>query len=557
MSRLVPLALLAWSCATDPAPPGAPPQDDPAPAPLSGEDALEPLDAPRLLRRISLDLRGHLPDGGELAYVADDPAMLDELIESYLEGPRVEDRMVELLAEHWWTRVDVFDVVYQDYGLRPEQEYLFESSVGSEPLRLMAHIIAEDRPWTDVVTTDTTRANLFLEGIWPLEFVDGPPEADGWTDARYTDGRPAAGVLSTNGLWWRYITTDSNMNRGRAAAISRLLLCEDYLARPITFTAADTDVSDPETAIKTDPYCMACHASLDPVAASLFGFWWLSLYSRIEEDRYHPEREALAADMIGEEPAWYGEPMSGLSDLGWHITQDPRFYTCAVDTFAKLLWRREITPDDRPRLDAVREAFLASGASPQTLLTELVHTPQYQAGGVVEGARASVDDRENTARMLSPAQLQAIGTSMVDLQWRQNGFEQLKNDDRGYRVLAGGVDGLLLTEPQSSPGLPWSLVVQRTAQAIADRVVTYELEEGTEPFNLGTIRPDLRPGDDAFDDGLRDLWWRMTATQLPDDHLAALRDLWSAVYAEAGDDPYQAWRSVISVILRDPLFVTY
>ena len=551
------LAVLALSCGPQTEAPGGGDTDRVGPGARSGEAALVLLDAPRLLRRLSLDLRGRLPDGDSLARVEADPSALDDLVDRYLDSPELEPRMTELLAEHWWTRVDVFDVVYQDYGLTPQQEFLFEESVGSEPLRLLANVIAENRPWTDVVTQETTRANDFLAQTWPLEFVDGPPEPGAWADARYTDGRPPAGVLSTNGLWWRYITTESNMNRGRAAAISRLLLCEDYLSRPITFTAADADVSDPETAIKTDPYCMACHASLDPMAASLFGFWWLSLYSRIEEDRYHPEREALAADMIGEEPAYYGQPMSGLADLGWHISQDPRFYTCAVDTFAKLLWRRPVTPDDRPRLDQVREAFVASGARPQTLLAELVATPQYAAGGVDEGARASVDERENTARMLTPSLLHGIGRGLVELEWRQNGFDQLRNDDRGYRVLAGGVDGLMLTEPQNSPGLPWSLVAQRTGQAIADRAVQYELEEPNPPFVFGDVTADLRPGDGRFEPALADLWWRMTATRLSDGDAEAFSTLWSSVYVEAGDDPYQAWRSVFSVILRDPLFLSY
>ena len=39
----------------------------------------------------------------------------------------------------------------------------------------------------------------------------------------------------TNGVWWRYYTTPNNFGRTRAAAISRLLLCEDYLLRPISF----------------------------------------------------------------------------------------------------------------------------------------------------------------------------------------------------------------------------------------------------------------------------------------------------------------------------------
>ena len=554
MSRSLWIVALAGACASEPtgapAPTAAP--DDRAPA---GPEALEPLDPPRLLRRISLDLRGHLPSPEELASATSPEAALREGAR-YMRDPAFEDRMVELLAEHWWTRVEVFDVIYQDYGFRPEQEFAFEASVGEEPLRVVAHIIAEDQPWSEVTLSETTRANSVLADIWPLEFTGAPPEPGEWADARYVDGRPSAGVLSTNGLWWRYITTDSNMNRGRAAALSRLLLCEDYLSRPITFSAADTAVADPEQAIKTDPYCMACHASLDPVAASLFGFWWLSLYSRIEEDRYHPERESLAEDMIGESPAWYGQPMSGLADLGAHVARDPRTYSCAVETFAKLLWRRPVTPDDRPTLDAVRDDFLAAEARPQALLEALIATPQYQAAGVVEGARASVDLRENTARMLSPAQLQAIGTSLVDLEWRRNGFEQLRNDEVGYRVLAGGVDGLMLTEPQRGPGLPWALVTQRTAQAIADLAVRYELEEGAPDYLLRGITLQMRPGDDAFRDALGLLWWRMTAIELADDDAEALEGLWSAVYDESGD-PAQAWRATFSVILRDPLFLSY
>ena len=62
--------------------------------------------------------------------------------ENYLSDPRFEERMVSLFAERWRTRVDVFDVVYQDFGMDPTQEYEYEKSVGEEPLRLLARIAA-------------------------------------------------------------------------------------------------------------------------------------------------------------------------------------------------------------------------------------------------------------------------------------------------------------------------------------------------------------------------------------------------------------------------------
>jgi hypothetical protein len=119
--------------------------------------------------------------------------------------------------------------------------------------------------------------------------------------SRYTDGRPAAGVLSTNSLWWRYGSTDSNANRKRANTASLLLLCNDYLVRPLEFDR-NVNLLDEEavnTAIETDPSCTNCHGSLDPLAGYFFGFWWYDPSNPLENVRYFPEREGRWADYSG------------------------------------------------------------------------------------------------------------------------------------------------------------------------------------------------------------------------------------------------------------------
>lgn len=63
------------------------------------EPAFRALPAPRLLRRMSLDLRGILPSAAELDAVEADPSQLDALRDAWLEDPRFEDRLVDLLAE--------------------------------------------------------------------------------------------------------------------------------------------------------------------------------------------------------------------------------------------------------------------------------------------------------------------------------------------------------------------------------------------------------------------------------------------------------------------------
>ena len=73
------------------------------------------LPAPRLLRRMSLDLRGVLPTVEELDRVEADPDALGELRDAYLADPRFEERLVDLLAERWLTRVDEFLIGHNEY----------------------------------------------------------------------------------------------------------------------------------------------------------------------------------------------------------------------------------------------------------------------------------------------------------------------------------------------------------------------------------------------------------------------------------------------------------
>lgn len=562
MRRGLPLLVALAGCTPDPvsAPPlrgdtasdgrdsgGADTAEAPPPA-----ATLVPLTGPRLLRRASLDLRGVLPTVAELDAAEAASGSWREQALTYYADPRFEGRLTRLLAERWWTRVDVFDIVYQDYNLLQEQETTFERGVGEEPLRLMARVVATDAPWSTVATADWTMAHRLTASLWPIDYPEG---ATGWQVARYTDGRPAAGVMSTNGLWWRYTTTESNMNRGRAAAISRLLLCEDPLDRVISFSGSEAAAADPEDAVHTDPSCLSCHASVDPLAASLFGFWWLSMYSRVEEQQYHPEREALAEDWIGYEPAWFGEPISGLADLGAKVASDPRTYTCAVETFAGLLWRRPVEAQDLGRVLDLRETFLAAGARPQALLTAILDTPEYQAGAVSDDPDGVAEARERTARLVAPDQLSTLLQDVTGFVWTWRDVPLMDTDPTGYRVLAGGVDGLSVTEPQTRPNLPWAVVVERLSWLAADRMVRDALEFGQGHPMLPGVDPSHMPGDPVWEAALARTWWRMTGTRLAADDRDALAALFIAATDEGGTG--LGWRAVLSVIFRDPLVVSY
>lgn len=539
--------LLALSCASGPeaARDSATPSD--------AMEAVAPLSAPRLLRRLSLDLRGVVPSIEELDAVEADPSRVTTYRDAWLDDPRLEQRLVELLAEQWRTRIDEFDARWYDYDLTPREEFAFDQSVGEEPLRLMAHVAMQDLPWSTTVTTDVTMVNPMLASIWPVSYPEG---ATGWQEGRYTDGRPAAGVLSTNGLWWRYSTNPFNLGRSRAAAILKHLLCEDFLARPVSFAPAEEATTSGESANAAlgEPYCMACHAALEPLAATTFGFWWRTQYSAIEMRTYHAEREPMGEVYLGVAPGYFGAPLTGLADLGAHVAADPRFHRCAVETAGAMLLRRGLVEGDHDRVNVWLDAYRAAGDRYKAALRAITDDPMYRAGAVADDADGAIHARASSARLMSVDQLQSSLEALSGYRWTSEGYELLGVDTIGFRVLGGGVDGMTVVRAQQDPNLTWALVVERLAQAGAHAWVARDLAGSGAPQELTLVTRESRPGDEAFRAQLRALYWHLYAERPDDVWVTEAEALWTgALASEASAEG--AWVVVLSAMLRDPLWV--
>lgn len=530
------MIVLLLSCTGEPTPP---------------EARLLPLDGVALARRVSLDVRGVLPTPSELDAVEADPAALDALTEDWLQDPRLEDRLVSLFAERFHTKLDDFETRSYDYFLPAELDQEFLRSVGEEPLRLMAHVAMNDDPWTDIVTADYTMANEMLDEIWQLDY---PTDTSGWQEAWYLDERPAAGILSTNGMWWRYVTNTSNLNRARAAAISSLLLCNDYLARPVSFSQTASLGTSAGEAIKTEPACVGCHVSIDPLAANLFGFYTLIGYNPDEMGNYHPDRENMGEDLLGVTPGYFGTPIGGLADLGVSIAQDPRFVRCTARSVAESLWRRPALTEDFSEIELYRQDFIDGGLTLRALLRAILSSETYRAGALGPAA-TEADQDQRTIRMLSADQLGTVFADLTGFSWYYQSYEMLGNDTTGFRVLAGGVDGETVGSPQADPGLTWALVVKRLAEGAAAYAVETELVEGGERRFFTTVTLEDRPGDATFDAELADLHWRLYGVRADTTRLADASALWTAIEAEAG--AAEAWKGLASGLLRDPELVGY
>lgn len=537
------LVPLLGSCGSDPEP------EPVADTATGGEDdeALVPLPPGRLLRRASLDLTGRLPGVAALEAIEADPSRWEAERDALLDDALLEEQLVQHLAERWLTLRDEYDIYYYDYDLDETEEYAWLRGVGQEPLRIMARVIVEDRSWAEVVTGDFTVVDARLAGLWPVEGYD--PEGAPWQAVRWTDGRPEVGVLASNGLWWTYPSDSFNQNRTRAAAMSRLLLCEDLLSRPVEIENAADLLQSESTSdmVRSEPSCLSCHATIEPLAASMYGFLWLADNAVGEYERYHPERELAGPEELGVEMAYWGTPVTGLAEVGWAMSGDPRLYQCTVRTFAELLLRRSLQIEEQPVLTELEAAFLDARLTVRPLLRAITELPEYQAGELGPGATEAQVARERLSRTLSPWQVAGAVEQLTGFRWTFEGADLLDYDPTGFRIMAGGVDGQNQAQPHADPTVGGSLVYLRLAQA-ASQAALAAAEEGSGMLAGHDLT--VAPTSAELDALALQAWGR----RLDASEQEGLLALWQGLEQEAGAE--LAWAGLVEALLRHPDFLT-
>ena len=526
-------------------------------AAVSDIDLLSPREQ---LIRLSVDLRGVHPGESSLVTIEANPELYEDFVDDYLQDDRFLDRIEEVfnLSFHTRTGATYFDPA--EAGLEELPNAVVASSIADEPLKLVRHIVENDLPYTDIVLADYTMADPVLAQMWNLDYPDGET---GWERSRYQDGRPHAGILTMTTMWLRYPSSGANANRHRANTVSTILMCDDYLARPVSFGRNQIDAlttGDPEDVIRNSPPCQSCHSSLDPLAAHFFGFWW-----DIEEENldnyttYRPEDEPLWQDYADKEPGWQGTPTANLEDLGERIADDPRFISCAVETVFEGMTQRVASDLDWAELAVHEDAFVDSHLNIRELVRSIVLSDEYRAARAWE---PELNERLPTVKQVSPAQLATIVEAKTGYRWTFGGVDALKTHVVGLPVLAGGVDSLYVRTPNYDPSVGVVFVQERLAQSAGWHVASHDLdaEREDEAILLHYVNADMRPDTDeeAFRALIEHLYLHITGIPLEPDHeqVGVLLTVWRQLYSIEGD-PDAAWAGVVSIVLRDPRVILY
>ena len=176
-------------------------------------------------------------------------------------------------------------------GVYSNEYYRWEHAVRygavRAPVELIAHVVQNDLPYTEILTADYIMANgptakaysdavVFDDPDDPFEFR--PARIRGYRRHGVTmDDYPHAGVLNTTSFLVRYPTTPTNRNRARSRWAYYHFLGFDIQNAAPTVTDADA-LFDTRNPTMHNPACTVCHIPLDPLAGAFQNYAATGLY---------------------------------------------------------------------------------------------------------------------------------------------------------------------------------------------------------------------------------------------------------------------------------------
>lgn len=473
--------------------------------PLAG---LAVLDTSQTLRKASLALVGRLPTVEEVFRVEEGG---EAALETILDEMMTEDAFVERLMEFWndllltdrylggERAVNLLDA--DDYPKRfwyrpaegeegdqaeiaRNREYS-NSAVAREPLQLIAHVVKNHRPFTEILTARYIMVNPFSARSYGIENnvrFDDKQNRNEWREGMLP-GVEHAGILTSPMFLNRFPTTETNRNRARARMVFQFFLATDLLKladRPL-------DPSNIEDFNPTmyNAECTVCHTPMDPVAGA-FQNW-------DGRGRFRPRDTGWYTDMrppgFGESVVPHADRGRSLEWLGEQVAVDPLFLTATVQNAWTMLTGQPplVAPVDplqaRGQQSAfeaqadhfrrVGEVFASSNYDFKELLKELIRGQWLRANGIDPNAKPNEAlDFVDNGSLLTPEALDRKVETVTGYPWRARpDTSDYLTDGNQFRIFYGGIDSDGITERIRAPSGVTASVQARMANEMACRAV--------------------------------------------------------------------------------------
>ncbi len=508
----------------------------------------------RLLRRTTLSLAGRLPTEMELAAVKKSGLKaMDGLLNALLQEEAFYERLKEafndillvrgydgvaenaLSYEHfksrlWYQKLDPGKLSYQHPKKKAYYQLVqdYREGMHREPLELVAHIVRNDRPFTEIVTADYIMVSPYTAkgyGIFdkvkdrfvnpedPFEFIPAKIEALKSRNGRQvqpseTGFFPHAGLLSSFQYLMRFPTTETNRNRLRVRMYFEHFLGIDImqLAPRVNDAAAITEKYEVPTMQASE--CVVCHKVIDPIAGLYQDYYVVD-----GKGIYGPRKEGWYKDMFSpgfeDETLPEEERWRSLQWLGQRTARDPRFAIAMVQHVWYVLsgLKPLLPPDDiddplfaakqrayrvqRDEIERIAENFAEANFNLKLVFKEWINSPFYRADGLAttikDPRRLAELDEVGIIRMLTPEQLERKLAAVFGKPWGQ-----LSNPESKLNILYGGIDSKEVTERLANPSGAMGAIQRIMANDISCRHVAADFSL---PAKNRRLFPGIEPKD--------------------------------------------------------------
>lgn len=518
------------------------------------------------LTRASIALRGVRPSLDELAAVRKDARYVEAIVDYYLTTPEFGATIRELHEEALLTSVDpvIYPAGFPAIGpLAGRSLQALNSSVIEAPLRLIEHVVVSDRPYTEIVTANYAFADDAVAAVFGMPY---DPNGPGWQETTFGDDRPAAGILSDSFLFTRHSTTYSNKSRGRANAISRALLCYDFLSREIPIDSG-INLADPNAvsdAVRNNPACVSCHQTLDPLAGYFSPYYPIYVPSDLKQYPFQMYEPAFRQVFRAADPGYFGVASGDLGELGASIAKDPRFSLCAAKRFYSYLAEVELEAVPLELASQLQGVLIDSGMSAKALAKAVVMSDAFRSAYALsdEGADALVGLKKMRPSQLARSVAALTGyhfattlpIEIVKGAGKVGDVDLMGDSFFGFKVLAGGIDGNSVTRPSHTWNATVALTVANLAARAADAVVDSDFAQAMAQKRrlLRSVEPS-DSDESALRAQLAELETRFygEAADPQSESVTSALELLRAASAANGGDGARAWKLTLSAMLQD------
>ncbi|HWG47447.1 MAG TPA: hypothetical protein VN688_32080 [Gemmataceae bacterium] len=514
------------------------------------------LDDRRLLRRVTLSLAARLPTDAEFAALAKDgrramPAILDAVMKEDAFFNRLREGFNDIFltlgidgnadqtvlsyehfekTRHWYQHYDLSHIKDKNERQRTEWKIAAEyrKAILGEPMKLIEHIVRNDKPFTEIVTADYIMVSPYsargygvfdkMKGKFknpddPYEYVPvklkalvGRSKTENQESA--TGSYPHAGLLSTFQYLTRYPTTETNRNRLRARMYYQHFLGVDVLELAARVSDAAAVTAKFKVPTMQAAECVVCHRTLDPVAGLFQDYWRFA-----DQGVYGKRKGGWFTDMFasgfeGENlPA--SERWRSLQWLGERTAKDPRFAVAMTEHVYYILTGRKVLlpPKDvedplyaaklrayseqRRQTEAIAARFAKSGFNLKAVFKDWIASDFYRADGLATAVkdpcrRAELDDA-GLVRMLSPEQVERKIGEVFGEKWGRL-TDQLA-------TLYGGIDSKEVTDRAADPSGAMGAIQRTLSNDVACKHVARDFARPAAQRRLFPgIEPAVVPG---------------------------------------------------------------